>query len=177
MMAVTVENIFLGRIAKPFGIKGELKLRPSDDFWEEVLASKELFLRFSERAEGEHLRVEVADFRRQGEFFILKMVGVEDRTRAEELCGSDLFIPLEKLDIEFPGEALPFQIIGCRVETEEGEKLGEVTDLVFTPAHDVYEVTGPFGTGLIPAVPEFIRKVDIEEGLIVVRLIPGLFDL
>ena len=33
------EEIYLGQIVKPFGIKGELKLLPSQDFWEGVLES------------------------------------------------------------------------------------------------------------------------------------------
>ena len=38
------ERIHLGRFVKAFGIRGELKLYTSDDFWPEALDSQALFI-------------------------------------------------------------------------------------------------------------------------------------
>ena len=46
---------------------------------------------------------------------------------------------------------------------------------VLTPsAQRVYVVETPAGEKLIPAVPEFIKKVDIEGGEMTVSLIEGM---
>jgi 16S rRNA processing protein RimM len=77
-------------------------------------------------------------------------------------------VPLEA------GEYYHHQIIGAVVETEEGEALGTVTEVLETPAHDVFIVLGPGGEILIPAVEEVVRDIDAAAGRVVVRLLPGL---
>ena len=55
MKAPEMTDIYLGRIVKAFGIRGELKFHPSDDFWEEVLESTKLEL-YSKKS-GDETRV------------------------------------------------------------------------------------------------------------------------
>ena len=50
MISVRHKDIYLGQLVKPVGVKGELKLAPSPDFWEGVLESEALMLRFSEKS-------------------------------------------------------------------------------------------------------------------------------
>lgn len=170
------EEIFLGHFARPFGIKGDLKLVPSQDFWEEVLASKKLICRMSDNGSAEAKPIELKQFRRQNKFYVLTAEGISDRTTAESLVGGKLFVTTDALDVDLPDAALPFQIVGCRVESEDGESLGEVTNVLFTPSHDVYEVTGDRGAFLVPAVPEYVIAMDEDEKKIILRPIPGLID-
>jgi 16S rRNA processing protein RimM len=164
--------ICIGEIVKPFGIKGEVKLVPSDDFWENVLDSHELIL--AKPGEEEERSISIDGVRKHGGAYLIKLEGIADRNDAQTVVGSRMLIPVDKIDVDMPEEALPCQIIGCRVVTEEGVEVGVVTGLLFSSAHDIYEVTGERGVSLIPAVPEFIREMDIEEGRIVVKPIPGL---
>ncbi len=78
--------------------------------------------------------------------------------------------------MELPEKNLPFQVIGAAVRTTEGKRLGEVTDVFFSPAHDVYEVKGTNGMFMVPAVPEFVVSIDADKREITIRTIPGLVD-
>jgi 16S rRNA processing protein RimM len=171
------EEIYLGHLARPFGIKGELKLVPSVDFWEAVLDSKMLILRTSGNGGSTADRpLKLRNYRRQKKHYVLAAEGIGDRTSAESLVGAELFVPADGLDVELPDKKLPFQVIGCAVESEDGVALGEVSDVLFTPGHDIYEVTDDTGTFLVPAVSEFVIAVDVNERKIVIRPIPGLID-
>ena len=169
-------DVFLGRLVKAFGIRGELKLDPTADFWEEILRSKRLVLR-RETDEGiEERPFVLSRFRPHGKCYVVVVEGVTDRNAAEELAGGELFIDGENIDVDLPEERLPFQVIGAAVKSAEGKALGEVTAVIFSPAHDVYEVSGPEGSFMVPAVPEFVVSIDDEAREIVIKTIPGLLD-
>ena len=73
----------------------------------------------------------------------------------------------EKKDIKKP------YIIGASVVTEDGESVGTLEDILETPASQIYVVKGET-EHLIPAVDEFIVKVDAENAVVTVRLIEGM---
>lgn len=174
-MTVTNE-LYLGRFVKPFGIRGELKFVASDDFWPEVLSSRELVV---QREDGDAVTrrgVSVERFRPHGGAFVVKLEDVETRNDAEGEVGGELTVDLDRLDVDLPGESRPFQVVGRVVKLEDGRVVGRVTSVVYSSAHPVYEVTGDEGVSLIPAVPEFIVEHDGEDGEITIRPIPGLID-
>ncbi|MGD0781157.1 MAG: ribosome maturation factor RimM [Dehalococcoidales bacterium] len=75
---------------------------------------------------------------------------------------------------EPPGVFYLHQIEGLEVFTEQGENLGRVKEILKTGANDVYVVQGSKGEILLPAIPQVIREVRLEEGRMVVRLMEGL---
>ena len=67
-------------------------------------------------------------------------------------------------------------IIGLPVyDISNGEEIGKLSDVLNLGASDLYEIDTPKGKKLIPAVPEFIKEIDIEKG-IYVSLIEGMLD-
>lgn len=171
-----MSRIFLGRIVKAFGIRGELKFHPSDDFWDDVLQSKNLiWVRRIEGKLSDHaLAIEKA--RPHGANFVFRVEGVDDRNAAENVVGSEVYIDEEQIDVDMPDGLLPYQLVGMNVKSDTGEALGKVSSVIYSSAHDVYEVTGKRGSFLVPAVPEFIVSIDGSTETIVVRPMPGLID-
>jgi 16S rRNA processing protein RimM len=175
-MTVEPEEIFLGRFVRAHGIRGELKLYASEDFWFEVLESEHLFVERTVDGEPQRRSVHIEDARPQSTQFVLKLEGIDDRNRAEEEVGADLFVDATHLDVDLPDRELPFQVTGMLVRTEEGRVLGHVTGVLDSPGQRVYEVTGDAGVVLIPAVPAFVVGRDEEKGEMTIRPIPGLID-
>ena len=70
------------------------------------------------------------------------------------------------------GEYYTFDIIGLRVEDEEGNLLGEITDVLQTGSNDVYvvEVPGQAKQLLVPALKSVVRQISLGEGKMVVHL-------
>jgi len=106
-------DVFLGRVVKAFGIRGELKLEPTGNFWEDVLRSKRLVLRRETDGGVEERPVALERFRPHGRCYVVDVEGVPDRNAAEELVGSELFIDDGSIDVKLPDVRLPFQVLGA----------------------------------------------------------------
>ncbi|HXV14089.1 MAG TPA: ribosome maturation factor RimM [Candidatus Krumholzibacteria bacterium] len=170
------DRIHLGRFVKAFGIKGELKLYASDDFWPEAFESEQLFIARETDADNER-SVVIEYGKPHGGQYIVKLEGVDDRNDAEEIVGEDLFIDGNEIDVPAPDKELPHQVMGMTVRTDQGRVIGTITNVLVGPAQSVYEVTGEDGkVALIPAVPAFIVSRDDAKREIVIRVIPGLID-
>ena len=81
-------------------------------------------------------------------------------------------VPVE--DAKLPeGSYFLQDILGARVVDEQGKEIGRLAEVLERPASRIYVVQGET-EHLIPAVPEFILKIDAEAGVVTVRLIEGM---
>ena len=97
-------------------------------------------------------------------------VGFTQPPEVEALKGAELFIHASMRPPLPEGEFYIDELLGLRVVTESGEELGEIEEILETPAHDVYVTP----LAMIPGVAEFIVKTDFVEKVLVVRDVPGL---
>ena len=105
---------------------------------------------------------------------ILTFEGVHSSCVARGLVGESVTIPEASSPVLPEGEYYHFQLIGLRVLTEDGEDLGQVREILETGSNDVYVVSGESGDLLLPALAKVILKVQVTEGVMVVRLMEGL---
>lgn len=98
---------------------------------------------------------------------LVRFVGVTTREQARALYGAVLFARGPELD---EGEHYAVRdLLGVRV-VSGGRELGQVTDVLANPVHDVLEIA-PAGGGptlLVPLVPELV-EIDLNAGLIRVK--------
>lgn len=105
---------------------------------------------------------------------ILKFHGIESADAARELVGQELTVHEAEAPSLPEGEYFHYQLLGLRVLTEEGEDLGRLGEILETGSNDVYVVSGDTGEVLVPALADVVLKVDLDEGVMVVRLLDGL---
>ena len=158
----------IGKIVKTSGLKGRLKVLSYCESAETLETLKSVFI-------GEDIE-HVSSFgvKRIGVkrgSFSLELEGVETLETASELAGHYVFVPSENLP---DGEYYWKDIIGLGIVTEEGRKLGQVTTILPTGSNDVYVCSSGEGEILIPAFDDVVRKIDIEKGIMVVKLPEGL---
>jgi len=158
----------VARVRRPFGVKGETLLEVLTDFPRRLFQAERLYVGEEHRAHT------VASLRRHGEDMLLQFKEISDREGAELLRGKILFIRTDDLPPLPPGVFYLHQIEGLEVFTEQGENLGRVKEILKTGANDVYVVQGDKGEILLPAIPQVIREVRLEQGRMVVRLMEGL---
>jgi 16S rRNA processing protein RimM len=153
---------------RPHGLKGEVVCELLTDFPERFERTTELYLR------GRRAPLAVQSSRLEGDRVVLKLAGVESRESADALRGAELSVTEDALVELPPGSYYWHQLVGLRVETEEGRLLGRLTEVLRTGANDVYVLRGEGGELLLPAIADVVLGVDLEAGLMRVRLLPGL---
>ncbi len=106
---------------------------------------------------------------------IAKFCDVDDRDAAARLSGKLLLVKPEELG-ESPEDAFwEHQLLGLTVETTDGRRLGEVTEVIETGANDVLVVSGEQEC-LIPMIEDVIERVDLAVGVMLIRPLPGLLE-
>ncbi len=161
------ERLIIGQIVGVFGVHGELKVQIETDFPERFKTLKRVFIGAEEW--------EVEQGRLHNELALVKLKGIDTPERAQALGRQAIEVALGEAAPLPTGKYFLYQIIGLRVETTDGEALGNVTEILRTGANDVYVVTDSEGKELLlPAIPHVIQRIEVEEGKIVVELMEGL---
>ena len=172
-----MDNWFkIGVIVKPQGVRGEVRVLPTTDDPERFSLLSEVSIRLTKPSDTRLYKLKSAKLHKG--LVILKLAEVNDRNEAEKLVGGELLIPPQKALPLDTDEYFIRDLIGLRVETEDGTVLGEVTDVFPTGANDVYTVQGTDGESfMIPAIKDVVLAVSPTEGTMTVRLLEGLREL
>jgi 16S rRNA processing protein RimM len=108
---------------------------------------------------------------------LLKLAHCNDRTTAETLRGCMIQVPFEEAIPLEEDEYYEHQILALDVWTVAGEHLGQVMDIIYTGANEVY-VVRPADPArreiLIPAIEDVVLEVNLEAGRLIVELPAGL---
>ncbi len=105
----------------------------------------------------------------------MTLAGVESREAAELLRGKLVVVEAAQLSELPEGEYYSYQLVGCRVESEDGRDIGTVREVWSTGAPDVLVVEDEAGVRhLIPAAESLLREIDIDRQRIVIEILPGL---
>ncbi|WP_010269649.1 ribosome maturation factor RimM [Paenibacillus senegalensis] len=173
----------VGKIVNTHGIRGELKVVPSTDF-ADIRFAKGSKLVLTDEHSDQHIPVEVTSARQQKNVFLIKLNDWNDINEVQKYKGWRLKIAESELSELEPGEYYHHQIIGCRVLTEDGEELGQVSEILSPGANDVWVVertqVSPGGKNrplLIPYIDDVVLDVDLPQQVITIRLMEGLLDL
>jgi 16S rRNA processing protein RimM len=171
---VNPEFLLLGEIMRPHGVRGELRVRLLTDYPERIARLKTVYL--AETPEpATPTPYQVEGMRMNSGFGLLKLHGIPDRTEAERYRGLFVLVDIAHAVPLEAGEFYLYQLIGLTVQTEAGETLGTLTEVLETGANDVYVVDSPrYGEILIPVTDETILKTDVQARILSVRLPEGL---
>ncbi len=105
-------------------------------------------------------------------FLVLSFDGIADRQMASRY--KDALVYVSDNAVLDEGEYLIDDILGLGVFTTAGDFVGVVVEIFETKASDVYVVREGEKEHLIPAVKEFIKKIDIQGKKIILEEINGL---
>lgn len=166
-----MDLIVIGRIVKPHGMDGTLKVFPLTDFPQHFESLKHLYI-----VKEDSFRTLLRGVKFSKGFVLLKIEDCLDRTSAEGLVGAMVAIEPDELWPLNEDEYYQFQIIGLQVVTDDGICLGEIVDIIITGSNDVYVVRSGPKEYLIPAIKDVIKKVDLEKGVVTIHLMEGLID-
>jgi 16S rRNA processing protein RimM len=166
-----MELFVIGKIVKTSGLKGRLRVVSYLESHDELQFLEEVYIRQQEDEKGP-FKLNVVQVK--GNNLLVEVEGIEDISRAQLLVGCHVLIPVNKLKSLPEGEYYWRDIAGLKVITEEGESLGRIETIFPTGGNDVYVVSGGEREILLPGIADVIRKIDLDQGVMVVRLLTGL---
>ncbi len=163
----------VGKIVSTHGIAGEVRVQAWCDEPGFLLKFKRLYF----DAEGKR-SILVRGGRVHGNVVLLRLDGVESINSAALLRDKVLYI--DRADAKIAkGRYFIQDLIGCRVfDADNTEKqYGTLTDVTKTGANDVWHITDENGKEyLVPSIPHVVIKVDVENELVLIRPLGGIFD-
>ena len=164
------DMVLVGAITGAHGIRGEVKLKSFTEDPSAIASYSPL-----ETAKG--AKIEVVKVRPQKEGLLAILKGVTDRSAAEALRGTELFVPRERLPEPGEDEVYVHDLIGLPVHLADGSRLGEIVGVADYGAGDLIDVKveGRKDTVLIPFADQYVREADGEK--IVVELPEGFLDV
>jgi 16S rRNA processing protein RimM len=165
----------IGAVVRTHGLGGELRVRALTDEPARFDALRGCVLWDPDR--DARVERQVDRVRRHGGQIILKLAGIDGVEAARSLVGRLVAVAEADALPLAAGRFYPWQLEGCRVETEDGARVGEVTGIERGPAQDLWVVSGGVREHLVPAVPEIVISVDLGTRRVVIRPPEGLLDL
>ncbi len=161
-----------GRICTSHGVRGLVKVEHLCDSPKVLLSVKRIYLK---GRDGSFTEKKVLSCSLMGQFLLMGIEGIS--TREEAIAYRGRIFYLDRNDIPLAeGAMFIADMIGLPVvHAESGESLGEIADVNDIAGRRIYTVSHQGREVLIPDVPEFIKEINEERGMLVLP-IPGLFD-
>ena len=161
-----LEFITAGQIVNAHGIRGEIKILPQGVDAELLHRVKNISIDDEQRA--------VSASRVHKGCLLAKLPGVDDMDAA--LALKNKTVTIRRKDVKLPkGVYFDQELIGLNARNaENGEEQGVLEEVMDYPAHKVYAIRGGKDEYLVPAVPAFVKSIDIASNTIEIHVWEGL---
>ncbi|HEX9019770.1 MAG TPA: ribosome maturation factor RimM [Nitrospirota bacterium] len=165
--------VTIGKLVKPFGVKGEMKIESLTDFPERFTKLRRVYL---VSPEGKEVVSEVMSVRYAGGTAFLRFAGYDSPEKARTLNGWFIKVPEEEAVPLPEGSYYWFELVGMEVRSESGEKLGRIVEVFQTGSNDVYVMKSGRKEVYIPATQEVIKQIDRKTKRMVIHVMDGLME-
>jgi 16S rRNA processing protein RimM len=161
----------IGQIVNTHGIKGEIKINPYTDDIVKLSRAKSIYFESDLTT-----KVQVEYSKIISSFVIFKLKGIDTPEEASKLKQKYIYIERnenEKLeeDTYYIDDLIGLQVISI----DNNSVIGTISYIFNTGANDIYEVKLNDGkNAYLPAIKDVIKKVDIEDKKVYVKLMEGL---
>ncbi len=164
------EFLQAGQFVGTHGVKGMVRIQPWSDDTGFLTGFKKFYLN------GGNTPIELNKITPHGNVVIAAIRGVDTIEAAEKYRGKTLYI--KRTDAKLPeGRYFISEIIGSQVfDADNDTLLGTLTDVSKTGANDVWHITRDGKEYLIPAIDDVIADVDIDNDIIRIKPLKGIFD-
>jgi 16S rRNA processing protein RimM len=161
-----------GNLARPHGLKGELKFYPfvsNPDLYKNVKT-------VAFESQNPIREIQIESLRGAKAPFIIKLKGWDSIESSSELRGTSLLAPRDQFQILPEGSYYWFEIEGLEVFDIQGAYHGRVEEVMETGSNDVYVVRNGKKELLLPAIDWVVKEVDLEGNRLTFEFIEGLGD-
>lgn len=165
--------VLIGKVAKPHGLRGEIKLHAFSDKPETLLQYSQVVLVDNSGQLSPALNIEKS--RLQGKMVVFKLETINDRDGAEAIQGKGVLLDSKDLPVVGEDEYYWYQLYDVPVYTKAGRELGRVSNIFSNGAQDIMVVKDRHQEYLIPILDTIIKEHSKER--IVIDPPPGLLEM
>lgn len=169
-----MDLIETGKIVNTHGVKGDVKLLPWTSDISRLLNFEEFYI--------DKKSFSVENIRVHKDMLIIKFHGIDSPEAAEFLRNKTVEADASLFELE-EGEFFIRDLIGISVyDADNGAFYGKISEILQSGANDVYELSAEGENGAvlkryIPAIKDCIISTDINEKIMKIRPLEGLFDI
>jgi 16S rRNA processing protein RimM len=151
----------IGKVVSVNVPKRELRIVPETSHPERFNEMQELCLKTEQ---GRMIDMTLTGIRVAGSAFVAKVETDDEEQIASVRKASLIISPEERFQLP-EDEYYMDDLVGLIVKDKEGSVIGRLSDILETPANDIYEVLDGEGREiLLPAIEDVILKIDIKGG-------------
>lgn len=165
-----MEKIVIGRINKPHGVLGELRMTPYTEFIDERF-KKGSKVYIDNNGSLEEYTIDT--IRPHGEIFLIRFAGIKNVNEVDHLRNALIKIDYEKLHELPEGQYYFVDLIGLDVYASD-EQIGVISEMLDMPAHPVIKIKGQDREFMVPYVEHFVISVDLENNRMDIKWMEGL---
>lgn len=166
-------------VMRPHGLQGLMRLRPLTKSPGELIEAgvRRFHVRRQSRIEAS---LTLLDAQMSGDLVLARFQGIDDRETAQKYVNCELVIrEVERWSLP-PGSYYVDHLAGLEVlDHRTGRLLGRIKTAQEGAAHDYLVLdleAAPGADTLLPLIPQFVPRVDIEGGRVEITLPEGLLD-
>lgn len=161
----------IGKIVSVHGLKGDVKVEPWCNEPEFICEFDKLYSKDGKK------EYEIERSRVQKNMVIMKIKGIDSVEDGQAIRNKILYMDRDDVELE-KGYYFFQDLIGLTVIDTDSQKVyGKIADVFQTGANDVYHIKSDDGKSYyIPAIPDVIDKVDLNDGKMYITPLEGLFD-
>ena len=165
---------YLGKIAKKFSFKGEVLIYLDTDEPELYENMESIFVEFNKNLipffiENSSLH--------KNDFLRVKFEDVDNEEQADEIIGSEVYLPISMLP-KLEGNKFYFhEVIGFEIEDKRLGVFGKIVSINDSSAQPLFEVVNGSVEILVPMIDQFLVKIDRDNKKVVMDLPEGLVEM
>jgi 16S rRNA processing protein RimM len=161
----------VGRLRKPHGLQGEIAMEVLTDFPERLERGAKVLVG------PEHVSYQIRELRWHNQMMLITFQGFSTPEEAGELRNQAVYVRRADIPKLEEGEYYHHQLIGLEVYSETGRLLGTVRELLDAGSSNVLVIRPDVGKEiLVPLVDENILEINLDQGLIRMKILPGLLE-
>jgi 16S rRNA processing protein RimM len=154
--------ITIGKIVKPQGIKGEVKVSLYTNYPDAIIKVTNFFV----KGKDKQLKAKTVSVRFGFAYILFE--GYSSRENAENLRNFELLVKKEDFEIKNEDTFLIGDVIGCNIYNLQNQLLGEIIQIEQYGSADVWYYRGNGRTHSFPYISDIVKQVDIKQKRVVV---------
>lgn len=168
-----VKLVPLGRVGKPHGVRGELRIWPHNPA--SSMLKRDRMIRLGREPERIQ-ECRVVALRTDGKGPVIRLDGIDDRDKAAALTGCIWFGDRDEFGPISDDEVYIVDLVGLNVRTVDGRTVGVLKDVWQVGPADLLVIQDGRQQHLVPNIPDFVERIDVEGKEIIIRPIEGLIE-